>query len=139
MADGIEAEKGAPLGERLCGPRQRLRVRSDRRQMPDTHAVGVDADRFKHVELFDRACRTALMRRMREDWQVRPEVGLPDRAKQLPLFWLHLLRRSDLAERSPSLSLRVPDEMLDQLLFGHLGDIGRRFCRYREVLIVATA
>ena len=67
MADRIETEKRAPLGESLCGLSQRFGVWSDRREMSDAHTVGIDADRFEHVELFDRARRTTLMRCVRED------------------------------------------------------------------------
>src|SRR5947207_1058338 len=83
MTDRVESQKCASSGERFGGLRQRLGIRSNRGEMTDTHASGIDPYGFEYIELFNRAGRAALMRRVGEDGQVRSTVSLADRAKQL--------------------------------------------------------
>ena len=114
--------------------RLRLRVVGDVGNVADADEPGIHAGLLDDVELLERARSAALVRRVREERQARPQVHLAARAQHLALVRMHRQRRADLAERAPALRCRITDEAVRDLVFRLPGDL-RRIVRLRPVSV----
>src|SRR4029077_12571700 len=115
----IEADERAAAANRLV--HRHLRIVRQIPQLTYDDAVRLDARVFEQIQLLHRGFSGDAG--VREDRQIRRDVGFADGAEDLALVRGDVVPRTDLAEDTDRIRLRLLDERLHDLLLAHRRDL----------------